>query len=94
MPAVAILGSMGSGHGSFSPRPSIEGDPLVTINGVPVMVNSNAFPPHTDGKTSHPGVAVSSRPWFSINGKGIVCVGDNVSCGSVIVTGDTTMQVS
>ncbi|MBW6099842.1 hypothetical protein KZ773_27570 [Escherichia coli] len=26
--------------------------------------------------------------WFTVNGKGIVCVGDPVSCGSTVAAGD------
>lgn len=28
------------------------------------------------------------RAWFTVNGKGIVCVGDPVSCGSTVASGD------
>lgn len=94
MPAIAIKGSMGSGHGSFPPRASVEGEALLTVNGVPVQVDGNKFPNHTDGHTTHDGTAVSSRAWFTINGKGVCCVGDKISCGSTIVTGDALIQIS
>ncbi|HFU2857316.1 TPA: PAAR domain-containing protein [Enterobacter cloacae] len=93
MPAIAIQGSLGSGHGSFPPRPSVMGDPLLTIAGTPVQVDGDVFPNHTDGHTSHPGTAVSSRPWFTVNGKGVCAVGDVISCGSVIVTGNALVEV-
>lgn len=94
MAQIAIKGSVGSGHGKFPPRASVTGEPLMTINGVPVQVQGDVFPAHTDGHTAHPGTAVSTRSWFTVNGKGVCCVGDPISCGSVIVTGNALVEVS
>lgn len=94
MAAVGIKGSLCSGHGKFPPRPSVEGEPLMTVNGIPVMTEGALYPDHTDGDTTHSGTAMSSRPWFTVNGKPIVCVGDVVSCGSVVISGDGLLQVS
>ena len=94
MAQVAIKGSVCSGHGGFPPRPDVDGDALVTINGVPVMVNGSAFAEHTDGNSVHGGSAVSTRPWMTIYGKGVVCVGDPVSCGSVVATGDALLEIA
>ena len=90
MPAIAIKGSLGSGHGSFPPRPSVTGEPLLSC-WLPARGPSTT---HTDGHSAHAGTAVSGRPWFTVNGKGVCCVGDAVSCGSVIVSGDALVQVS
>ena len=94
MAAISIKGAICSGHGSFPPRPCVEGDPLVTINGVPVMVDGSVFSEHTDGNSVHAGVAVSTRPWITVNGKGVVCKDDAVSCGSIVATGDPLVEVS
>ncbi|HHQ6598062.1 TPA: hypothetical protein ACSTLU_004367 [Serratia fonticola] len=67
---------------------------MVTINGVPVMVDGSAFSEHTDGNSVHAGVAVSTRPWITVNGKGVVCKDDPVSCGSIVATGDPLVEVS
>ena len=56
--------------------------------------HGGAFPSHTDGNSAHPGSAVSTRSWFAIGGKGVVCVGDPLSCGSVIANGEAIFQVS
>ncbi|AEG96722.1 hypothetical protein D0N43_18025 [Klebsiella aerogenes] len=32
----------------------------------------------------HGGQVISTRPWFTVNGKGIVCVSDPISCGSTV----------
>ncbi|EDW2664611.1 hypothetical protein XZ40_004470 [Salmonella enterica subsp. enterica] len=42
----------------------------------------------------HGGQAISTRAWLTVNGKGIVCVGDPVSCGSTVAAGDGLVQVS
>lgn len=93
MPAVGTKNSICSGHGGFPPRPSAEGEPLMKINGIPVLVDGNVFPDHSDGNSTHSGTATSTRPWFKVNGKAICCVGDPVSCGSVVATGDNSFKV-
>ncbi|MCZ4061268.1 alanine racemase [Pantoea sp. LMR881] len=94
MPIIAIKGSVCSGHGDFPPRSDVDGESLLTINGIPVMVDGNAFAEHTNGDEVHAGTAISTRPWWSINGKGVVCVDDPVSCGSTVATGDALVEVS
>ncbi|WP_308065132.1 PAAR domain-containing protein [Escherichia coli] len=94
MPFIGIQGSLCSGHGGFPPRPALSGAPLVTINGIPALVNGNPFAVHSDGDSAHGGVAISSRPWCTINGIGVVCTGDLVSCGSVVITGDPLVTIS
>lgn len=91
MPGVAIMGSICSGHGGFHPRPSIEGTPPFTVNGTPIMTDSNAFAPHVaPNQPPHTGVAMGSSK-LTVNGKKAVMIGDTVSCGSSIVTGQNLM---
>lgn len=94
MSIIGIKGSLCSGHDNFPPRSDVDGDPLMTINGVPVLVDGNAFAEHSDGNSVHAGTAVSTRPWLTVNGKGVVCVNDPVSCGSVVSSGDPLIEVS
>lgn len=54
------------------------------VNGVAVLVDGTIFAPHTDGHSTHSGIGMTSRPWFTVNGKGILCDGDVISCGEVI----------
>ena len=93
MPAVAILGSMGSGHGSFPPRPSIQGDSSFMINNKPVMVTGDAFAVHSDGHSSHGGTVIGASH-ITVNGKKVAMVGDKISCGSTVATGDNSFQIS
>lgn len=94
MSGIATSDTICSGHGSFPPRQVAETVPWFTVNGKPIVVDGALFPDHTDGNSTHPGVAISTRPWLSIGGKGVVCINDPVSCGSVVATGDNFVQVA
>ncbi len=69
-------------------------EPLLKVNGVEVLVDGKQYAQHTDGNSTHGGQAISTRAWFTVNGKGVVCVGDPVSCGSTVASGDGLVQVS
>lgn len=94
MSAISTSDTLCSGHGGFPPRLVAETVSWFKVNGKPVAVDGAAFPSHSDGNSAHPGNAVSTRSWFVIGGKGVVCVDDPVSCGSVIANGDNTFQVA
>ncbi|EKY1962270.1 alanine racemase [Cronobacter sakazakii] len=94
MPAIATKNSVGTGHGGFPARPPIEGEPLLKINGIESLVDGSQYAQHSDGNSTHGGQAISTRPWFTVNGKGIVCVGDPISCGSTVAAGDSLVQIS
>lgn len=93
MAAIAIKSSVCSGHGNFPARPPVQSESLLTVNGVPVLVDGDLFAAHTDGNSTHDGSATSSRPWFTVNGKAIVCVGDALTCGSTVASGDSLVNV-
>lgn len=94
MPAIAIQGSLCSGHDGFPPRPSVSGQPLFTVNGTPVMASGDAFDFHVKPKNPpHGGVAVGSSK-LTINNNPAVMIGDPVSCGSVVVTGQSLLNIS
>lgn len=84
MSQIATLNSMGSGHGGFPANPPITSEPLMTVDGISVLVDGTLFAPHTDGNSTHPGIGLTSRPWFTVNGKGILADGDTISCGESI----------
>ncbi|EEW6789594.1 alanine racemase [Escherichia coli] len=94
MSAIATKNSIGTGHGGFPARPPIEGEPLLKINGIDVLVDGNQYAQHSDGNSTHGGQAISTRPWFTVNGKGVVRVGDPISCGSTVAAGDSLVQIS
>ncbi|HAF4701015.1 TPA: alanine racemase [Salmonella enterica] len=94
MSAIATKNSICSGHGGFPSRPPVESESLLKINGIDVLVDANQYAQHSDGNSTHGGQAMSTRPWFSVNGKAVVCVGDPVSCGSIVAAGDALVQIS
>ncbi|HAV1601613.1 TPA: alanine racemase [Enterobacter hormaechei subsp. xiangfangensis] len=87
MAKIATANSMGSGHAGFPPNPPVTNEPFMTDNGIPVLVDGTMFAPHTDGHTTHTGIGQTSRPWFTVNGKGILTEGDSISCGETIILG-------
>ncbi|WP_371929455.1 PAAR domain-containing protein [Photobacterium sp. CCB-ST2H9] len=94
MQPIAILSSICSGHDGFPPRPSVTGVPLFTVNGFPVMATGGIFIPHVKpDNPPHPGIAIGSSK-LTINGQPAVMVGDVISCGSVVATGQPLMTIS
>ena len=89
MAEVSILGSTCTGHGDWPPRANAEGEPLHTINGVPVHCQGHKWLPHASLSSSetHDGVTTSGASRHTINGTPLACVGDSISCGSKIATG-------
>lgn len=93
MAGIAIEGSICSGHEGFPPRPSIEGEAKFTVNGVAVHCDGMNWAQHTKpDNPPHGGIGIGSVA-FTINGAPLCIIGDAVSCGSVIVTGDETFQI-
>ena len=93
MSGIGTKNSVCSGHGGFPSRPPAESVDFFTINGIGALVDGNAYPAHSDGNSTHPGNALSTRPWFTIGGKAVVCEGDPVSCGSTVTSGDASFDV-
>lgn len=94
MAEVAIEGSLCSGHDGYPPRPAVEGQPLFTVNGTPVHCDGMLWAFHVmPYNPPHTGVGIGSKN-FTINGAPVCVVGDNVSCGSVIVTGNGAFQIT
>ena len=96
MPAIAILGSVCSGHGSWPPRSNVSGQGSHTVNGAPVHCVGDAWAPHTEPSApeTHGSVTASGQSLHTINGKPVARIGDAVACGSVIVTGQNLHEVS
>ena len=96
MADIAILGSTCTGHGCWPPRANSQGEALHIINGKPVHCQGHAWLPHTCPSIpeTHAGVTASGNPNHIINGKPVARVGDAVSCGSTIATGEWTHQIN
>ena len=95
MTAIATLNSVCSGHDGFPPRPAVSGEPKFKVNGIPALVDGSPFASHTKPNSSpHGGVAIGTKSNFKINGKAVVLVGDPISCGSTVATGDPAFNVT
>jgi len=95
MPAVTRKGDMGSGHGCWPPRPSIEGSPDVFVNGIPVHRQGDAWGPHTCPSIpeTHSSVLAAGWPTVFANGRQIGYVGAPVACGSTVAEGSPDVFV-
>jgi len=85
--AVAYLGGLGSGHGNFPPRPSIEASTDVFVNGIGVHRVGDAYAEHCDSDTCHDSVLATGSSTVFVNGKAIGRIGDNIACGSTVAEG-------
>ncbi|MFM5095016.1 PAAR domain-containing protein [Aeromonas rivipollensis] len=93
MAGIATQESICSGHDGFHPRMAAEGAPLFTVNGVAVHCEGMAWTMHDKpDNPPHGGTGIGSCS-MDINGAKVCLIGDPVSCGSVIVTGDDTFQI-
>lgn len=94
MPEVAVLGDVCSGHGCFPSRPNIQGSPDVMIGGKPVHRQGDAWANHCCPKRGcHSGVTSKGSSTVFVNGKAVARKGDPVSCGSTIMTGNSTVII-
>lgn len=88
MPAVTLLGSTCTGHGSFPPRPNIGASPTVFANGKPIVRKGDPWAVHCDPHPScHSGNTSGCSATVNADGKGIMRVGDAVNCGSKSASG-------
>lgn len=96
MPEIAVMGlTMTTGHDSCAPVQSVEGDPLVVINGNPVMCVGHHFAPHgCDDHSTHQDVTVEGSGIIFVNGRAVCRVGDKVEGGatSTIANGDALIM--
>ena len=92
--AIAIIGSVDTGHAPFAPSVGVTGEELFKVNGVPVMCTGDVMAPHkAPDKPPHTGTVVGGS-LITINGKKAAKVGDAVGCGSTLVTGDNKFKTT
>ena len=93
MAAAAKLGSSCTGHGTFPPRATPQGELRFLIFGVPIHTTGHAWSTHTNSAgVTHGGAGVGTSK-FVVFGKAACKVGDPVSCGSAIATGEGRFQI-
>jgi uncharacterized Zn-binding protein involved in type VI secretion len=94
MSGAARINDVCSGHDNFPSRPNDSGSANVFIDSKPAHRVGDHWMTHTDGDTEHDGILVSGSPNVFVNGRALGRVGDAVSCGSIIVSGSSTVFVN
>lgn len=93
MSAATFKGAMCTGHDCYPPRPNLEGDDDVTVNGIPIHLVGHKWPIHVCGNSSHDGVLVSGSTTVAVGDFGIGRIGDMVSCGSLVAEGSPDVLI-
>lgn len=88
MSSLSHVGAMCTGHGCFFPRSNLgPGATTVLVNGRPVALTGDFYPPHNCGKAVHMGTIAGGSSKVIINGRPCARIGDMISCGSVVAQG-------
>jgi uncharacterized Zn-binding protein involved in type VI secretion len=86
MPAARMF-DICSGHSCYPPRPNRDGSHNVLINGRSAHRVGDPWFSHHCHHHTHDGITVTGSGTVFVNGQPLARVGDQVSCGSVIMTG-------
>lgn len=97
MPYIVLLGDHDSGHGCWPSRANDTANDFVFIEGVPIHCEGDHWLPHTCVNPpfpTHDGIAIAAlNDYVRIDGKAMCVIGDPVSCGSVMVEGNTFVSI-
>lgn len=88
------IGCLCEPHGDWPPSPIITSASTVTIEGKLAARVGDTLAPHVNGKgvVHSPSISAGSSTVF-IEGKAAARIGDNVSCGSKIMNGSSTVII-
>jgi uncharacterized Zn-binding protein involved in type VI secretion len=93
MPGAARLGDFCTGHGCFPSRPNLTGSSDVFVNGIAAHRQGDLWQDHTCVST-HGGMTLIASPDVFVNGQPKARIGDQVDCGSNILTGSSDVIVN
>lgn len=79
-------------HGGYSPQYPTQFSPNVMVDGLRVVIKECPYSMHSNGDDTHDGVAVGEGTVFC-NGQPLQCVGNKVSCGSIMVQGSGSVSI-
>jgi uncharacterized Zn-binding protein involved in type VI secretion len=91
MPAVTLKGHLCSGHETWPPRASIEGEPRFTVSNEQLHLQGHGWGSHCSTKDPfpcHDGKLKAGSQRFTVKGKQVGRVGDPVDCGSTVAQGE------
>lgn len=92
MPQAVRIQDICSGHDCHPPRPVIEGSVNVFFEKRGVATNEHMWMVHQCDGDVHPGFGTSANTVL-VNGSPAMAVGDPINCGSVAMTGATTVFI-
>ena len=88
MPLIATLTCVDTGHDDYPPRPIIQAQAGYTIRGLDIATVGSLFDTHCNTiPVCHDAVVASGSAKYFIRGQPIARIGDAVSCGGTIATG-------
>lgn len=94
MAGATRLGDMSTGHSDYPSRPNIQASSDVIVNNKGVHRKGDRWAVHCNHHPRcHDGVASSSSNTVFANKKGIVRIGDSVSCGDHVAQGSPNVIV-
>ncbi len=91
--SVVRVGDLSTGHGTHSPRRALEGNLKLFIGGLAVVCEGDLWEEHATDPDG-PAYAVSSHPKLYVDGKPVIVVGDQLTCGDTVATGSEFMTVT
>lgn len=91
--AIAVKGSMCTGHGQYPPRANSSWSPNVFVGGKNIHRQGDSWEEHCSPTDCHSGVTVEASSTVFCNGKRVARVGDSINCGSKIATGVDNIRV-
>jgi uncharacterized Zn-binding protein involved in type VI secretion len=92
MPGVTLLSDMCSGHGCFPSRQNVTASSDVFVEGKGIHRQSDHWTNHCcPNQGCHDSVLVSGSSTVFINGLSCGRIGDAIECGSIVMTGSSTV---
>ncbi|WP_163833380.1 PAAR domain-containing protein [Spartinivicinus ruber] len=90
MQPICLLGDSCTGHADFPPRNNTGSDHYLVINGRPVHCVGHGWADHCNPvPVCHAGVLAAGSAYMTVNGNAVARIGDPISCGSQVATGDS-----
>ena len=94
MSLIATVSNTDTGHDGYPPRPIIAGESGYTIHGLDIATVGSPLDFHNYPKgVNHNATVASGNPNYTINGKPIARIGDSISCGGSLTTGQADYDI-
>ena len=91
--SVVRVGDLSTGHGAHPARRALNGNLKLFIGGLAAVCEGDLWEEHSTDPDG-PAYAVSSNPKLYVDGKPVIVVGDQLTCGDSVATGSDTLVVT